>query len=396
MSACLLAFALAVGAAETAPPVVPGLEDRPAEGPALKPPAAPAPAPGAVEHRAPRYAFTVPPGWRGPEPVAGGERFVEPKGRAFIELLFHESGSREWKPPAELRRDMERLGATEDAHRLDVVQVAGRYASRARYSSYFYEGDRIGERSNAFYTELIMAPDPLGVYLVRYRAVRGDFLRLWKDYLLVLSTLSLSERVPKPERYYLDRRGELKQALEARPWLDLSEHQPSYLARDRQFYGGLALGLPAGGEFQLNYLLDSREKPVSVGLYYGGLAVNFGGSEVLGMTSLGARVRWHFRRPGNESGPLLFGDLAHHTARFGKVCASCVEVPTEKKTRALQPSAGFGYQIFRDRFAADFLLGAGPKKKLFQRADVLSPAPGSSEVSLTLFLFFHIGAGVRF
>jgi len=142
-------------------------------------------------------------------------RYVEPGRLAFVSVAFHERSSPAYKAPSELRRRMRQLGSIEDSRSLDTVRVSGRFASRARYTTYFYARSRLlGETVSVFYTELIMVPDPRGVYLIRYQAARDEFRKHRGAYLSFLATFTLPETAAAPEEYYVNQDHIVQELLE--------------------------------------------------------------------------------------------------------------------------------------------------------------------------------------
>ena len=144
----------------------------------------------------PMFNFEIHRSWQGPESIPGGARYVSKNGRAKISVVFYAEGSREWKPPEQIRRFMRESGAVEDRHILVQVQVSSRTADRAGFTTYLYDPKYLlGEKYEVIFTDMVMIPDPEGVFLAKLESRKLDYPDQLPYFLEVLHSLSL--RVPK-------------------------------------------------------------------------------------------------------------------------------------------------------------------------------------------------------
>lgn len=159
-----------------------------------------------AELRSPLYGMRVPKAWKGPEALEDGVKLTEPGGNAYFTVRFLETGSPEWQAPPAFRSSMQQKGGIEDSHVSDIVKLGGRFASRVRFTIHDYAGKRfLGEKDVVYYTELIMAPDPDGLYVVEYRALKSGFDAHRSDYLRMLRSLAFPARRMEAEPFYTER-----------------------------------------------------------------------------------------------------------------------------------------------------------------------------------------------
>lgn len=115
-------------------------------------------------------------GWGAPRKIAGGLEWREKKDRARLAMTFLTPGTKGYKSSDEYKRTLRDAGSTEDSHRLEEIPFSGRKAYQARFTTYVYpEGTLVGSLSQVFVTEVIMVPEPDGIFLLIYRAQRKDF-----------------------------------------------------------------------------------------------------------------------------------------------------------------------------------------------------------------------------
>lgn len=336
-----------------------------------------------VPKRAPadRYTFISPPGWTGPEKLPAGVRFREPTGLGLITISFHETGSEHWDEPVELRRRMRELGATDDSHALDTVMISGRFASRARFTTYHYTGSELGERSAAFYTEMLMIPDPDGVYMIHYRAFAGDFRRLRSVYISFLKSLKLPKRRMAVEKYYRERDHILEDVMELDVLPPIITRPKPPPPRKKRFEAGLMIGIPGGGGLYAMYIFKDRW---SAGLVYGGvgLGINLPPNDFsdASLSRLGFRGRWHWTGA-FKNGPYLYGELGRLKASFDEPAGT---------DSAFLPTVGLGYRILYDHNFWDFGLGIMPPKTFETSAE------DGTAASAKLMHTLHVAGGLRF
>jgi hypothetical protein len=144
----------------------------------------------------PMFSFEIHRSWQGPESIPGGARYLSKDGRAKISVVFYAEGSPQWKPPEDLRRAMRESGAVEDRHILVQVQISSRAAERAGYTTYLYDPHYLlGAKYEVLFTDVVLIPDPEGVFLAKLETRKTDYPRQLPYFLDVLHSLSL--RVPK-------------------------------------------------------------------------------------------------------------------------------------------------------------------------------------------------------
>lgn len=159
-----------------------------------------------AEMRSPLYGMRVPRAWKGPEALPDGVKLTEPRGSTYFTVRFLNRGSPEYQEPATFRSAMHQKGGIEDSHVSEIVKVGGRFASRVRFTTHYYTGKKfLGEKDTVYYTELIMVPDPDGLYLVEYRSLKKEFDAHRPDYLRALRSLAFPNKKVTPEGFYLER-----------------------------------------------------------------------------------------------------------------------------------------------------------------------------------------------
>ena len=140
-----------------------------------------------------RFYFELPKGWKTPVAASGGATLIDGEGRAGATVAFHPSGSPEWSPPEDFRRRLRSQGSVEDSPELETVTLAGRFATRRRWTTYRYKGKLLGSSKEVLYSETLLIPDPEGVYLISFRATKAEF----KARRAGFSELLRSMRLPK-------------------------------------------------------------------------------------------------------------------------------------------------------------------------------------------------------
>jgi len=148
----------------------------------------------------PRFSFEYPRLWKA-QSIPGGVSLLEPKGRAEISIAYHSQGTPEYKPPELYRQYMAAWGAVEDSHQVSEVSVSSHTAFMARFTSYQYDPEYLlGEKVKVLLVEVLMVPEPEGMYVVRYQARKDDFWKKsWRGcYEHFLGSLILAW--PKPRK----------------------------------------------------------------------------------------------------------------------------------------------------------------------------------------------------
>jgi hypothetical protein len=146
----------------------------------------------------PQFSFYVKRDWDGPETIDSGVRFREPKRRAWVSVQFLMPTSPDYRRPNEFRQYMREQGTIGDAHVLSEVEVSSRTASVARFTTYNYSPEfLLGEKVDVLYTEMIMVPDPAGLYLLKYEAQKDRFFKYYRVQKELLRTMTLA--TPKEE-----------------------------------------------------------------------------------------------------------------------------------------------------------------------------------------------------
>lgn len=141
----------------------------------------------------PMFSLEVRRGWKGPEKIPGGVRY-EAGGRASISVAFHASGTEGWKPPEEFRRRMKESGSVEDSHILQEVVLSSRPACRIGYTTYLYDREvLLGERVDIRYTDLVMVPDPEGIFTAKLESAKADYPVYRRDFENLLENLTLRQ-----------------------------------------------------------------------------------------------------------------------------------------------------------------------------------------------------------
>lgn len=146
------------------------------------------------------FSFEYPWRWGDGRKIAGGVEFKEPEGRALFAVVYHPKGSPKYIEPARYRQEMPDWGAVEDSHVVYDVVVSSRPAHMVQFTVYEYDPELLlGAQAKVRFTEIIMAPDPKGIYLIRYEAEKADFWkpRYRRHYEHFLKTLVL---VPHEEK----------------------------------------------------------------------------------------------------------------------------------------------------------------------------------------------------
>ncbi|MBI3298807.1 MAG: hypothetical protein HYZ75_11620 [Elusimicrobia bacterium] len=240
-SLALAAAALATAACATPPPpipavILPGLERRvePAKNPAA--PAAPAPAPLALEvstaavrlptwstapppeppgpaprppapivptpggrfaYLSDRLYFELPRGWKAPVTAPGGATIVDGAGRSAATAAYHPEGSPAYDDPEAYRARLRSQGSIEDSAHLETVTLSGRFGTRRRWTTHRYKGSwhKLGEKEEVLYTEAILIPDPKGIYIFSFKALKTEFSARRAGF----AELLRSVRLPRPD-----------------------------------------------------------------------------------------------------------------------------------------------------------------------------------------------------
>jgi hypothetical protein len=144
----------------------------------------------------PDFSFQIDADWKGPETnKLGAVRYSEPKGRASFDMIYIKEGSSGWIEPVKYLQKMRETGAVEDAHLLEPLKIGNREGHRVVYTTYQYDPNyRVGEKFEVFQTEEIMAQDPEGYFVMRYKAEKKHFLRCRKALNDVLSSIVFEQR----------------------------------------------------------------------------------------------------------------------------------------------------------------------------------------------------------
>lgn len=141
----------------------------------------------------PQFSFYIKSDWEGPQSVDGGVRFVDPRGRAWISVVFLMPNMEGYKPLSDYRQYMREQGTIGDSHVLSEIQISSRTASVARFTTYDYSPEfLLGEVVNVLYTELVLVPDPAGIYVIRYEAPKESFFRFYRVQASMLQTMTLA------------------------------------------------------------------------------------------------------------------------------------------------------------------------------------------------------------
>ncbi|MBI4387016.1 MAG: hypothetical protein HY551_06510 [Elusimicrobia bacterium] len=126
----------------------------------------------------PRFSCEYPRRWGKPKEIPGGLEFRDPKGRASFSIEFFAEAGPGYKSPDAYRKEMTAWGAVEDPHRLFQVEISSRLAHTVGFTTYEYDpGYLIGEKVSVQKTEFTLVPDDSGIYILRYRSGRADFLK---------------------------------------------------------------------------------------------------------------------------------------------------------------------------------------------------------------------------
>jgi len=146
----------------------------------------------------PQFSFYIKSNWKGPQSVDGGVRFSEPKGRAWVSILFLMPSMEGYREINDYRQHMREQGTVADSHVLTEMEISSRTASVARFTTFDYSPEfLLGEVVKVLYTELILVPDPAGIYLIRYEAPKDQFFRFYRVQERMLESLTLA--TPKEE-----------------------------------------------------------------------------------------------------------------------------------------------------------------------------------------------------
>ena len=141
----------------------------------------------------PRFSFELPTKWVGPERLPGGVKFREPRGRAAISIVFLARGEPGWKAPEAFRQHMREQGTVEDGHILSRIEISSRTADVARFTGYVYGQEYLlGQKVEVEKTEMVMAADPDGLYVIRYETGRENFIRFHRVLEAFLRSLVLA------------------------------------------------------------------------------------------------------------------------------------------------------------------------------------------------------------
>ncbi len=335
--------------------------------------APPSTSPFAETHHNNLYSFKVPRGWKGPLAVDNGVKYAAPGGRAFFSIAFHKKGTPLWKPPADFRRELRELGDVTDPKVLEDTKVSGVFASRARYTTHVFGGEVLfGEKRQTFYTEELVAPVDNGVYEIRYRSVKSEFQLNREPFFAFLKSLVLPKPAGyKPEDYYLERDHLLKPLIEPKAGPDKPVHRPTDILIDERFQVGFGLGVPSGLSIRLFYVLNGKW---SFGLYRSL-------SKIQSQSATGLQARYFFKDTMRTS-RFVYGDLA-----FAKASFSGAGDVVSKKTSAVLPGIGFGYQRFWDFFTAEGGLGFVLPPKFQQTTRSAAGQESTQKAGMPISLF---------
>ncbi|MBI4424390.1 MAG: hypothetical protein HY554_11710 [Elusimicrobia bacterium] len=145
------------------------------------------------------FSFEHPRAWQ-PVRLPDGAEVRDPDGGAVFSVEFLPLAHPAYKPPKEYRRDMAAWGAIEDKHLVYEIELSSRPAYRVLFTTYEYDARYLlGEKVRVESAELTLVPDERGLFLVKYRAPRGEFdaARNRAQYARFLENLVLS--APKPK-----------------------------------------------------------------------------------------------------------------------------------------------------------------------------------------------------
>lgn len=145
-----------------------------------------------------RLSVDLPRGWKAPVEAPGGVALVDGEGRAGAGAAFHPEGSPEWEDPADFKRRLRTLGAVEDSPLFEPVTLGGRYGVRRRWTTHKYKGPwtKLGGDAEVFLTETILVPDQAGIYVLWFRAPKGEFVPRRAGFAELLRSLRLSPPGP--------------------------------------------------------------------------------------------------------------------------------------------------------------------------------------------------------
>ncbi len=355
--------------------------------PAARPNTLPGVAGGPVErHRNRRWSFAVPKGWKGPLAAPGGVRYAAPGGRALIEITFHKKGKNLYRAPDRYRQIMRERGSVGDPHTTVPVRIAGRFGSRARYTSHLYGGEyEFGQTREEFFTEEILIPDRGGNYLIRYRARKAEFELHRGRYLAFLRTFRLIRKAPPPDPYYLERDHLIEDLYEEAVDMDPGRHIEQRIMLEERLAVGIEFGVPAGFGFQAMYSLNPKW---SAGIYFPAakLAIKDASMSVLAL-----RTRWHYSTSSMDTGAFLWGDLGYLTAKFPSPAEG--ETVVESKKSVFFPAVGWGYQHLWDFVTVEGGLGATIPQTLRQKT---SGPSGTNETTQKLIFSLYLSGSARF
>ena len=142
----------------------------------------------------PKFSYELQKRWKGPKIIEGGREFTHPGLDAKLSIAYLSKDSPGWVEPAEYRKYMTTQGSTDDGHVLSAVEISSRTASLIRFTTYRYDTQYLlGQKLDVSYIELIMVPDPDGIYLIRLNAPKARFERAYPDFEDFLKSLTLAE-----------------------------------------------------------------------------------------------------------------------------------------------------------------------------------------------------------
>lgn len=358
----------------------------------------------------PRFFFRIHRAWEGPETIADGVRFTDPKGKASLSVAFHPRDSALWRSPTAYRQYMREQGATEDGHYLLDITVSSRPASLARFTSYGYDPTGLlGERRQLLTTELILVPDPKGIYVIRFEAARRDSRRLRPLFGAFLASLLLSdpESGAEKEKFVVpgqresrgsgDTQASRLERERGEAQLELARAKRFRAPPGKRWLAGALAGLPAGAG---GYFMYAFHANVSAGLYYGqwSYSASYGAglpAQAFRLQSIGARARWHWSGRAPRGG-YLYADIARQQGKFAAPSSTAVSLAREES--ALFPSTGAGYQTAWGPVSMDMSNGIGPAPRLYGRwRETSGPLAGAVyEASFRMPLTLHFGLAAHF
>lgn len=122
---------------------------------------------------------------------------VDGDGRSAATAAFHPIGSPEWDEPDDYRRRLRSHGSVEDPATLETVTLSGRFGTRRRWTTHRYKGSwkRLGEKDEVLYNEAILIPDPGGIYVLSFKALKTEFPARRAGFAELLKSV----RLPKPD-----------------------------------------------------------------------------------------------------------------------------------------------------------------------------------------------------